>query len=216
VGKRKLEEAITRCPSYTFDVSWEPYFLRPNMPEEGIEKAPNTPDNPRVGARMKQAGASVGIDFTGKCDRYFWNHFMLTLCRHNVTKSLLNSLTRLLIYRAPNTMKAHCLSEYIKDTHGTEVQNQFQEKLFEMYFTTGLYPDIDNLTALATTIGLSEEDVAKARRVLESGELETTVASKASRFSRQIQGVPFFIINGEPAFSGAQNVETFVSVFNEC
>ena len=176
----------SRCPSYTFDVSWEPYFLRPNMPEEGIEKAPNTPDNPRVGARMKQAGASVGIDFTGKCDR------------------------------APNTMKAHCLSEYIKDTHGTEVQNQFQEKLFEMYFTTGLYPDIDNLTALATSIGLSEDDVAKARRVLESGELEKTVASKASRFSRQIQGVPYFIINGEPAFSGAQNVETFVSVFNEC
>ena len=75
MGKRKLEEAITRCPSYTFDVSWEPYFLRPNMPEEGIEKAPNTPDNPRVGARMKQAGASVGIDFTGKCDRYFLESF---------------------------------------------------------------------------------------------------------------------------------------------
>lgn len=64
-----MEKAIALCPQYSFDVSWEPYFLRPNMPKEGIEKAPNTPDNPRVGARMKQAGASVGIDFTGKCDR---------------------------------------------------------------------------------------------------------------------------------------------------
>ena len=69
MGKRKLEQAIALCPSYTFDVSWEPYFLRPNMPREGIEKAPNTPDNPRVGVRMKQAGESVGINFTGKCDR---------------------------------------------------------------------------------------------------------------------------------------------------
>mmetsp|Transcript_26443 Transcript_26443/g.49581 ORF Transcript_26443/g.49581 Transcript_26443/m.49581 type:complete len:157 (-) Transcript_26443:741-1211(-) len=156
------------------------------MPKEGIEKAPNTPDNPRVGARMKQAGASVGIDFTGKCDR------------------------------APNTMAAHCLSEFIKDSHGSELQNQFQEKLFEMYFTIGLYPDIDNLINLVTAIGLTQEDATKARQVLESGELESTVATKASRFSRRIQGVPFFIINGEPAFSGAQNVETFIEVFNEC
>jgi hypothetical protein len=73
VGKKKMEQAIALCPSYTFDVSWEPYFLRPSMPKEGIEKAPNTPDNPRVGARMKKAGASVGIDFTGKCDRWV-NH----------------------------------------------------------------------------------------------------------------------------------------------
>eukprot|EP00998_Keelungia_sp_KM082_P007541 NODE_3736_length_857_cov_62.254795_g3713_i0.p1 GENE.NODE_3736_length_857_cov_62.254795_g3713_i0~~NODE_3736_length_857_cov_62.254795_g3713_i0.p1 ORF type:complete len:179 (-),score=42.54 NODE_3736_length_857_cov_62.254795_g3713_i0:140-676(-) len=51
-------------------VQWRPFLLRPNMPEDGVEKAPNTPDNPRVGARMKAAGAAVGIDFTGKTDRY--------------------------------------------------------------------------------------------------------------------------------------------------
>jgi predicted DsbA family dithiol-disulfide isomerase len=113
-------------------------------------------------------------------------------------------------------MNAHCLSEFIKDKYGTVMQNQFQEKLFEAYFTTGLYPDIDNLVSLVTALGLPEEDAAKAREVLESGELEATVASKASRFSKQIQGVPFFIIDGSPAFSGAQNVESFVSVFNEC
>lgn len=178
---------MSKCPEYSFDVTWEPYFLRPNMPEEGIEKAPDTPENPRVGARMKQAGAAVGINFTGKCDR------------------------------APNTMKAHCLSEYIKNKHGNELQNQFQEKVFEAYFTTGLYPSIDNLISLLPSIGLSDDEANKAREVLESGELENTVASKASRFSRQIRGVPFFIINNEPAFSGAQDVNTFVSLFhNEC
>ena len=113
-------------------------------------------------------------------------------------------------------MYAHCLLEYIKDKFGNEKQNEIQEKLFESYFTNGLYPSIDNLTSLVDAVGLSTEEVSKVRAVLESGELESTVAKKAGRFSRRIQGVPFFIINGEPAFSGAQNVETFLSVFEEC
>jgi hypothetical protein len=38
------------------------------MPDDGVAKPFNTPDNPRVGARMKAAGAAAGIDFTGKTD----------------------------------------------------------------------------------------------------------------------------------------------------
>jgi predicted DsbA family dithiol-disulfide isomerase len=70
---------------------------------------------------------------------------------------------------------------------------------------------------LVASIGLTVGDTAKVRAMLESGELEASVAAKASKYARQIQGVPFFIMNGEPKFSGAQNVETFVSCFeNEC
>lgn len=45
---------------------WRPFQLRPSTPAAGIPKGPG----PRVGARLKEAGRSVGIDFTGKCDRY--------------------------------------------------------------------------------------------------------------------------------------------------
>jgi len=39
VGKRRLEAAMRLCSAkYTFRVSWEPYLLRPDMPEEGMEK----------------------------------------------------------------------------------------------------------------------------------------------------------------------------------
>jgi len=51
-------------------VVWEPFLLRPQMPKEGVLKPPPDPSNPRVGARLKNAGESVGIDFTGKADRY--------------------------------------------------------------------------------------------------------------------------------------------------
>lgn len=94
---------------YSFKVSWLPFVLRPEMPREGKAKAPNTPDNPRVGARLKAAGQSAGVNFTGKCDRY------------------------------PNTVRAHMLTDMAKGnpkqdvlatrlleayfTHGDDVAN---------------------------------------------------------------------------------------------
>jgi len=55
---------------YNFRIQWLPFLLRTNMPWEGRQKAPNTKDNPRVGARLKAAGERSGVDFTGKCDVY--------------------------------------------------------------------------------------------------------------------------------------------------
>ena len=68
MGKRNLESAIAALPPSAPPVSvgWKPFFLRPNMPPGGVEKGPGN----RVGDRLKQAGAQVGIDFTGLTDRY--------------------------------------------------------------------------------------------------------------------------------------------------
>lgn len=54
---------------YDVTINWVPYQLRPQHPPEGVAKPPDTPDNPRVGQRMKAMGAADGINFTGKCDR---------------------------------------------------------------------------------------------------------------------------------------------------
>ena len=56
----------------------------------------------RVSPRLKSAGASVGIDFTGKCDRY------------------------------PNTLKGHALLEYAKTHNNGALQNDLQEALFKV------------------------------------------------------------------------------------
>lgn len=86
MGKRKLEAAVASLGAeYRVSVVWEPFLLRHNMPPDGVEKPPATPDNPRVGVRLKQAGEAVGIDFTGKADRY------------------------------PNTVQAHALLEFAKE-----------------------------------------------------------------------------------------------------
>eukprot|EP00286_Rhodomonas_abbreviata_P025878 CAMPEP_0181313166 /NCGR_PEP_ID=MMETSP1101-20121128/14103_1 /TAXON_ID=46948 /ORGANISM="Rhodomonas abbreviata, Strain Caron Lab Isolate" /LENGTH=216 /DNA_ID=CAMNT_0023420101 /DNA_START=233 /DNA_END=883 /DNA_ORIENTATION=+ len=184
VGKRKLESAIRQSAGeYEVSVQWHPFLLRPDMPREGTLKAPATPDNPRVGMRLKQAGQSVGIDFTGKCDR------------------------------APNTLLAHCLMKYALDSKGAHVQNKLQEAIFRGYFTDGLYPDVGNLATLGAEVGLDHEEV---RRVLASGKLEEVVMKEARGHARSgVSGVPFFFINGKPAFSGAQDVDSFVNAFEQ-
>jgi len=86
VGKRNLEEAIRQLPQYEVTVKWLPFLLRPAMPPDGAMKPPVDDPRQRVGARMKQAGEAVGIDFTGKCDRY------------------------------PNSVEAHALLKFAADT----------------------------------------------------------------------------------------------------
>jgi predicted DsbA family dithiol-disulfide isomerase len=177
---------MAKCPENTYTINWKPYFLRPNHPREGVEKPPNTPDNPRVGRSMKQAGESVGINFTGACDR------------------------------APNTIYAHCLLAYTTKNFGAKLQNDVQERLFKGYFTDGAYPNVENLVALTKDIG-APFDEDEVRRVLTSGELEAEVMREADQLARRQrgQGVPFFYFNGQPAFAGAQDPATFVSVFEQ-
>jgi len=98
----------------------------------GVPKAPDTPDNPRVGARMKAAGLAVGIDFTGKTDRY------------------------------PNTLDAHVLLDYVLEQSGYTKQNAMKERLFKAYFTDGIFPDKENLTRLAAECGLDGNKAKEA------------------------------------------------------
>ena len=53
--------AIALCPDLDIVVEWKPFFLKPYTPIEGTPKAPDTPQNPRVGAVMKAAGQAVVI-----------------------------------------------------------------------------------------------------------------------------------------------------------
>lgn len=110
--------------------------------------------------------------------------------------------------RFPNTTKAHALLTFAKETGGAKKQNDLQEVLFRQYFTDGKYPDVGNLADAAAEVGLSAE---AAREALESGRYEEQVKREAAQASRSgVTGVPFFVVNGKPLFSGAQPPEAFV------
>ena len=70
IGKRRFERAVAERPTLDVNVSWRPFQLNPDMPSEGLDrkrylsaKFGGAEGAERVYARVREAGASEGIDF---------------------------------------------------------------------------------------------------------------------------------------------------------
>ena len=80
--------------------------------------------------------------------------------------------------------------------------------LLEAYFSNGL--DVGNskiLAEIAATVGISGKDAATFL-ASEEGVKEVMEEENEARIAG-VNGVPFFVINGQPAFSSAQSSEHF-------
>jgi len=135
----------------------------------------------RVPQRLQQSGESVGINFTGLTDR------------------------------TPNTELFHATMAAIHDEHDADKQTEFQEEVFDLYFTKGVFPDKVALEQAAEKVGVADT----VHNLYSDKELLLQMRSKVRREAKQasmsgISGVPFFFFNDEPAFSGAVDVGTFV------
>ena len=104
-----------------------------------------------------------------------------------------------------NTLDAHQLL-HLARTHG--LQDAMIERLYRAYFTEqrSLF-DRESLVNLAGETGLEESDV---RQALEDGRFADAVA-KDLNDARQlgVTGVPFFVVDGRYAVSGAQPADVF-------
>ncbi|BDZ38060.1 DsbA family oxidoreductase [Microbacterium suwonense] len=110
-----------------------------------------------------------------------------------------------------NTVKAHELLHFAK-ANGR--QHEMKERLMSAYFIEGRHVGrIDDLVALADEIGL---DAGEARSALEAAEyLEAVRADQAQARAYGINGVPFFVIDGQYGVSGAQPPEAFENVIRD-
>jgi len=107
----------------------------------------------------------------------------------------------------------HAAMAFALEVAGAEAQNKLQEVLFRHYFTDGKYPDVANVVEAAVEVGLPE---AQLREALESRRYEPHVKQAAAEVSRAgVTSVPYFFINGEPVFSGAQPPQAFVEVLRK-
>jgi predicted DsbA family dithiol-disulfide isomerase len=106
-----------------------------------------------------------------------------------------------------NTFDAHRL---IKFAQTNDLGGAMKERLMSAYFVEGIaISDRPSLVELAVDIGLNEDE---ARDVLESGAYgETVRTEEAVAMELGIRGVPFFLIDGEIAVSGAQSAEVMLS-----
>lgn len=182
IGKRRLEKGLALAGRKA-TVRWHPFELNPDMPREGVE---------RRAYRVKKFGSwERSLELDGN------------IVRAGQGDGLAFNFEKMA--RTPNTFDAHRL---IWLAGGKDVQDGVVEAMFRAYFSDGSdLSDRATLVAGAVEGGLNKGEVddllAGDRGAKEVREWE----QKGQRLG--ISGVPFFVVNGAVALSGAQAPETF-------
>jgi predicted DsbA family dithiol-disulfide isomerase len=188
IGKRRLEKAIA-AQQHEVRLRWLPFQLNPQMPKEGIN---------RKEYRTRKFGSwERSLELDAK------------LVAVGETEGIHFAFDR--IERTPNTLDAHRLI-WLADQKG--VQDAVVEALFRAYFVDGR--DITNSQVLIDLVAGTGLDRNKAEEVLESDEGMEAI-KEAEKHARQfrVEGVPFFIVNGEITLSGAQQPDAFLEAFRQ-
>ncbi len=186
VGKRRLERALGELKDVVkAEIMWRPFQLNPTMPLEGMDRT--TYLKAKFGSleafgKMKEQLLIAGTD---ERIPFAFEKIQLT----------------------PNTFAAHRLVWYAAQQGK---QDEVVETLFRAYFLKGKnIGDLKTLTHVAGEAGLDQTE-AEAFLASEKGVVEVK-AEEAIGHRLGIRGVPYFVLNGSLAISGAQPPDIFVS-----
>ena len=189
IGRRRLGEALSlyaeQQPEARPLVSWHPFQLNPDLPREGIDRRAYL--EAKFGGRERAAQIYERVRAAGR------------------TVGIEFAFER--IERQPNTRDAHRLISWAQARGSAE---DLVESLFRAYFLEGRFiGDRDVLVDIADEAGLPAD---AARAYLESDEGAATIDAMDRRVRELgVTGVPFFILNGRVAVSGAQEAPTLVA-----
>ena len=189
IGKRKFEAAVEQTGE-DVEVEYHSFELSPDTPVD-YEGTPAQYLAERKGLPMPQVEQMIdrvaGIAKSVGLD-YDYEHMHQT-----------------------NTVKAHELLHYAK-AHGRQLE--MKEALLKAYFLDGGHVGrIDDLADLAAGLGYDRADVVAA--LTENRYLADVKADMAQAVEFGIQGVPFFVFDGQYGVSGAQETATFANVLEQ-
>ena len=189
IGKRKFEAAVEAFDGEV-DVEYHSFELAPDTPVD-YEGTPAQYLAERKGLSMPQVEQMIdrvrGIAAAVGLD-YDYEHIHQT-----------------------NTIKAHELLHYAK-AHGRQLD--MKEALLKAYFLDGGHVGrIDDLADLAAGIGFDRQDVVRALE--DETYLADVKADVAQAREYGINGVPFFVFDGQYGVSGAQEAATFANVLEQ-
>ena len=188
VGKRRLERALTSVGS-DVHVVWRPFQLNPTMPSDGMDRT--TYLKAKFGSleafgRMEEQLLAAGTD---EQIPFAFEKIQLT----------------------PNTFAAHRLVWHAAQQGK---QDEVVEALFRSYFVEGEnIGDLKTLAHAAAEAGLDRTGIEKFL-ASEKGVVEVKAEEAVGR-RLGIRGVPYFVLNGRVAISGAQPPNVFVSAFQQ-
>jgi predicted DsbA family dithiol-disulfide isomerase len=189
IGKRRLEKALAIASDVPVEVHWRPYFLNDWIPVEGIGRDQYL--TTKFGSPERYQGIAQRVRAAAAAEGL----------DYAVDK----------ISRQPNTRDAHRL---IRWADGIGKAADMKQRLMDLYFTEGA--DLSNRAVLvqaAADVGLDPEDVRAAldsNKDIAEIEQEVEAAKEAG-----IQGVPYFILDGKYAISGAQAPLALAQAFEQ-
>ncbi|BGP36812.1 hypothetical protein JCM10450v2_000705 [Rhodotorula kratochvilovae] len=197
IGKRRIEEAIRKSSHLplTFSLRFAPFLLDPTLPASPGENKRERYIRRFGGAEKVRAMEEAMIERGRACDPPIQFSYGGVVSQ---------------------TTDSHRLIEKAYELKGEEGQLALVERLFKSYFEEEADPGSHAILSRdAVTAGIFPS-ASEAQAFLASDELRDVVQAGIKKAQlRGISGVPFTIINDKLGISGAQEVETFVEVFEK-
>jgi len=185
IGFKNLKKAMHELQTeLNFEISWKPYELHPEIPQEGYDKKLymqqkfGSSNGRSAYNEITKIGESVGFEF-------------------NFSKT----------ERIPNTFMAHRL---LWKAEQYNLQTELSEALFRAYFSEGLNIGSKEILAeVSETVGMDKEEIIN---FLDSKEGGQEIADLEMNFiEKSIGAVPTYFIKDKYIIQGGQEPETFVS-----
>jgi predicted DsbA family dithiol-disulfide isomerase len=186
IGKRRLEKALGDRPA---TVRWHPFQLNPDMPREGIDR--RTYRIRKFGSWERSLELDARVAAAGLGEGIAFNFDRMA--------------------RTPNTLDAHRII-WLAGERG--VQDAMVEALFLAYFTDGRdLTDRVTLAEIAAGAGLDRVEVDGL--LAGDGGLDVVRTDEEQARRLGVSSVPYFVVNGRVALSGAQPPELFRQAFEQ-
>jgi predicted DsbA family dithiol-disulfide isomerase len=192
LGQRRLALALEALSSeIKADVTWKPYQLEPNAPPEGFDT-------------FDYLSRKIGGP-----ERVRQSHEMLTQMGAEI--GLPFALDKAKVF--PNTLDAHRLLLWAGQV-GAELQGNVAHALFTANFVEGRnVGDHEVLAEIASACGMDGEEVTQRLATDEDRDTIRQEIANAQRLG--VNGVPFFVVEGKYAISGAQGVDVFTNALRQ-
>ena len=189
IGKRRYEKAVANLANVDVRIRWHPYQLNPQMPQEGISRREYRIR--KFGSWERSMQLDANIVAVGKEEGIEFDFERME--------------------RTPNTCDAHRLIDL---AHQQGMQDAVVEALFRAYFTEG--QDLSNRETLIDIVIAAGLDREAAQAMLSSDAGKDLIQQSQLEARRVgVEGVPFFVINGQVALSGAQPPEIIQAAIQE-
>jgi predicted DsbA family dithiol-disulfide isomerase len=191
IGKHNFEQALQKLPfKNEVEVEWKSFQLDPTL---DAGQTQNTIQYFKAKKGFPEAQASQMINQVAQAGKAVGIDF-------NFEKALII-----------NTFTAHKLLHLAKK-YGKA--NEMEESLFKAHFIDGKnVGDIEVLVSLAESLGIGKDETKKA---LTSDEFNDEINQDIQEAKNNgISSVPFFVLNGKYAVSGAQPAEVFADALQQ-